>query len=217
MNTVTRRRHPARRAAVSPSRSTRRSCSLGMPRSSPNSWRGVGFDRGRAHFDCRPRSGGSGFAPACGAGRRWRRSSRWRYGPEPPRRPNAGGERARRGRCPRELIERAVAAKGGVDVLRSIRTSRVQATTVVRSEGAPTEFPSTTYIRYPGAFRNEAQLPGGRLVQVFSAGTAWFEDAAGVHDAPPAMLDQMRGAVQRDFGTAAPRADRRQARGEKAR
>jgi zinc protease len=99
----------------------------------------------------------------------------------------------------RDLIERAVAAKGGVDVLRSIRTSRVQATTVVQAEGAPTEFPSTTYIKYPGAFRSEAQLPGGRLVQVFSAGTAWFQDAAGVHDAPPAMLDQMRGAVQRDF------------------
>jgi predicted Zn-dependent peptidase len=98
-----------------------------------------------------------------------------------------------------DLIERAVAAKGGVDVLRSIRTSTVQATTIVQSEGSPTEFRSTTYIKYPGAFRSEAQLPGGRLIQVFSAGTAWFQDAAGVHDAPPGMLDQMRGAVQRDF------------------
>ncbi|MEN3338434.1 MAG: zinc protease [Acidobacteriota bacterium] len=99
----------------------------------------------------------------------------------------------------RDLIDRAVAAKGGLEALRAIRTSRVQATTIVQSAESRTEFASTTFIRYPGAFRSEAQLPGGRLVQVFSAGTAWFEDAAGVHDAPPAMADQMRGAVQRDL------------------
>ena len=98
----------------------------------------------------------------------------------------------------RELVARAVAAKGGLKVLRSIRTVRVQASTVILSEGQKTEFPSTTLIRYPGAFRSEAQLPAGRLVQVFSAGTSWFQDATGVHDAPPAMAEQMRGAVQRD-------------------
>ncbi len=98
----------------------------------------------------------------------------------------------------RELVTRAVAAKGGLQVLRSIRTVKVQASTVILSEGQKTEFPSTTLIRYPGAFRSEAQLPAGRLVQVFSAGTSWFQDATGVHDAPPAMAEQMRGAVQRD-------------------
>jgi hypothetical protein len=98
----------------------------------------------------------------------------------------------------RDLIARAVAAKGGVQVLRSIRTLRVQASTIVQSEGEKTEFPSTTLIRYPGAFRSEAQLPAGRLVQVFSAGACWFQDAGGVHEAPPSMAEQMRGAVQRD-------------------
>ena len=98
----------------------------------------------------------------------------------------------------RDLIARAVAAKGGVQVLRSIRTLRVQASTVVVSEGQKTEFPSTTLIRYPSGFRSEAQLPAGRLVQVFSAGACWFQDASGVHEAPPSMAEQMRGAVQRD-------------------
>jgi hypothetical protein len=97
-----------------------------------------------------------------------------------------------------DLITRAVAAKGGADVLRSIRTSKIQATTLVHAGDSQTEFASTTFIRYPGAFRSESQLPGGRLVQVFSAGAAWFQDPAGLHDAPPAMLDQMRSAVQRD-------------------
>ncbi len=151
-------------------------------------------------------------APVTGGGRIepvvWRSST--------PPNPQVTGRPAEAGGV-RDLIDRAVAAKGGVDVLRSIHTSRVQATTVVQSEGTATEFPSTTYIKYPGAFRSEAQLPGGRLVQVFSAGTAWFQDAAGVHDAPPGMLDQMRGAVQRDFVPASPGARRRQTDGKASR
>ncbi len=98
----------------------------------------------------------------------------------------------------RGLIARAVAAKGGADVLRSIRTSRIEATTTVDVDGKKTAFPTTTLIQYPGGFRSEAELPGGRLVQVFSGGVAWVQDASGVHDAPPSMLDQMRSAVQRD-------------------
>jgi hypothetical protein len=98
----------------------------------------------------------------------------------------------------RELIARAVEAKGGARMLRSVRTVRVQASTIVESAGEKTEFASTTLIRYPGGFRSESQMPSGRLVQVFSAGASWFQDGAGVHDAPPPMAEQMRGAVQRD-------------------
>jgi zinc protease len=113
--------------------------------------------------------------------------------------PQAGPAAARRADADAQtLIARAVAAKGGLQVLRSIRTLKVEATTVVASEGARTEFASTTFIRYPSAFRSDAQLPAGRLVQVFNGGFSWIQDASGVHDAPPAMAEQMRGAVQRD-------------------
>lgn len=97
-----------------------------------------------------------------------------------------------------DLVARAVAAKGGVSRLRSIRTLRVQATTTVEVQGTRTRFPITTSIRYPGAFRSESQLPAGRLVQVFNDGDAWFQDRGGIHDAPPGLAEQMRGAVQRD-------------------
>jgi zinc protease len=132
-------------------------------------------------------------APGAGAGR----IAPIAFRPQAPSRPLAAvGDAA--SSDVRELIARAVAAKGGVQALRSIRTLKVQATTTVQSDGATTEFPSTTLIRYPGGFRTESQLPAGRLVQVFNAGISWFQDAGGVHDAPPAMADQMRGAVQRD-------------------
>ena len=98
----------------------------------------------------------------------------------------------------RALIARAVAAKGGRDLLRSIQTVRMESVTTVRAGGASTDLPSITTIRYPAAFRIEASTPAGRLVQVFSAGTYWIEDANGVHSAPESLAEQIRGTVQRD-------------------
>jgi zinc protease len=98
----------------------------------------------------------------------------------------------------RALIARAVAAKGGLDLLRSIRTVRVSSLTTVAIEGIATALPGTTTIRYPGAFRMETKTPNGPLIQVFNAGTYWFQDEQGVHTAPPRMAEQMRGTVQRD-------------------
>jgi zinc protease len=99
---------------------------------------------------------------------------------------------------PRALIARAVAAKGGLDLLRSIQTVRMESITTVNSGGTSTDLPSITTIRYPAAFRIEASTPAGRLVQVFSAGNYWIEDANGVHNAPEGLAEQIRGTVQRD-------------------
>ena len=98
----------------------------------------------------------------------------------------------------RALIARAVAAKGGLDLLRSIQTVRMESVTTVRQDGTSTDLPSIMTIRYPAGFRIEASTPAGRLVQVFSAGTYWIEDASGVHDAPASWAEQIRGTVQRD-------------------
>ena len=96
---------------------------------------------------------------------------------------------------PRALIARAVAAKRGEDLLRSIQTVRMESVTTVKAGGTSTDLPSITTIRYPAAFRIEADTPAGRLVQVFSAGTYWIEDANGVHNAPESLAEQIRGTV----------------------
>lgn len=98
----------------------------------------------------------------------------------------------------RALIARAVAAKGGLDLLRSIQTVRVESVATVQSNGINADLPSTTTIRYPGAFRIDAMTPAGRLIQVFSAGKYWVQDPGGVHDAPESMAAVIRGNVQRD-------------------
>jgi len=98
----------------------------------------------------------------------------------------------------RELIAKAVQAKGGLSLLRSIRTVKVAMTTTVEeSNGARTDLPSTTSIRYPGAYRIDAQTAAGPLVQVFNAGRYWVQDARGVREAPE-MAEQIRASVERD-------------------
>ncbi len=98
----------------------------------------------------------------------------------------------------KELIARAIQAKGGLALLRSIQTVRVDSVATVAAEGSTAEIPSITTIRYPASYRVEAQTPGGRVVQVFSAGSYWVQDARGAQDAPAAVAEQIRGVVQRD-------------------
>ena len=98
----------------------------------------------------------------------------------------------------RELVARAIAAKGGLTLLRSIQTVRVESVAAVAAEGSTTELPSVTTIRYPSSYRVDTRTPAGPVVQVFSAGSYWIQDARGTRDAPEAVAEQIRGVVQRD-------------------
>jgi zinc protease len=98
------------------------------------------------------------------------------------------------------LVARAVEAKGGAALLETIRTIQATAThTLLDAPGGPVVFEATTSIRYPGAFRVDARMPAGPLVQVFNAGEAWVQDQArGVRAAPAAFAEELEASVQRD-------------------
>lgn len=99
-----------------------------------------------------------------------------------------------------ELIDRAIRAKGGADLLRSVRTVKAVAdNTVLASPGGPVAFTSTAWIRYPGSFRVDADVPNGPLIQVFNAGDYWVQDPQrGPRPMPQPVADEMRASVQRD-------------------
>jgi zinc protease len=99
----------------------------------------------------------------------------------------------------RAFVARAVAAKGGLALLRSVQTVRASSVTTLTTDGVSAELPTVTTIRYPAAFRLETTTPTGKLVQVFNAGRYWYADDRGVHEAPPSMQAQIRGNVQRDL------------------
>jgi zinc protease len=98
-----------------------------------------------------------------------------------------------------ELIARAVRAKGGADLLRSVKTIKAVASNkALAAPGGPIEFSSTTAIRYPGSFRVDADVPNGPLVQVFHAGDYWVQDPRGARPMPQPVADEMLASVQRD-------------------
>jgi len=103
------------------------------------------------------------------------------------------------GQSAAEVIAHAVKAKGGLEKLRSIRTIRATATTTFLDRpGKPVSVETTSFIRYPNAFRVDVRLPAGSEVRVFNGGEYWIKDAKGVASAPEAVADQMREIVQRD-------------------
>jgi hypothetical protein len=96
-------------------------------------------------------------------------------------------------------LKRVVDAKGGVDVLRKVRTVIADADTTFHMEQGPVMSKTRTYVEYPDKFRIDATVAGAQVIQVFNAGAAWARDPAGVHDAPPAMRDDFAASVRRDM------------------
>lgn len=98
----------------------------------------------------------------------------------------------------RAIITRAVKAKGGLALLRSIKTIRATSMTTIETGGERIEIPTRTAIQYPGSYRLDLASPDGPLVQVFDRGEYWVKDAGGVQQAPPEVADEIRASIQRD-------------------
>ena len=103
------------------------------------------------------------------------------------------------------LVAEAVRAKGGLEKLRSIRTVRAESTAWIDGPGGRVEIRTTTYIRYPDAFRVDARTPAGPVSQLLAGGSYWVEDGRGVREAPPALAAEMQGAIHRDAIALLPR------------
>jgi hypothetical protein len=98
----------------------------------------------------------------------------------------------------REVIARAVQAKGGLDKLRSIQTIKVTATTTAGGDAGSVRFDTTSYIRYPGSFRVDAKMASGPVLGACDADECWVKDERGLRSADKHEADRMRSTVQRD-------------------
>lgn len=97
-----------------------------------------------------------------------------------------------------ELVSEAVRAKGGLEKLRSVKTVKAVSTFLVDAAGGRVQLPTTTYIRYPDAFRVDALTPSGPVSQLYVEGSYWVKDDRGTREAPAAIATEMRGSIQRD-------------------
>ncbi len=96
------------------------------------------------------------------------------------------------------LVTKAIEAKGGLALLRSIRTVKSEAEMVVTTPQGNVTIATTSYVRYPGEFRVDAKGPDGVRIQTFDSGTAWISDGVSAEDAPAGFRNSLQSGVQRD-------------------
>ena len=207
------RRHPARRAALPAARpavgragrqrrgvrvaAARRRLRHVRDRRARRSRSDGGQLQARRGRRRRPEAGGSG-GPVGREGSR-RSASRLAYQQAPlASRPCAGaasrGDARRRWRC----SIASIAAKGGLETLRALKTIVARQTQVepapptARVDGRDDQLP-----RVPGS--RPSSRDAGRWCRRTTARTSWVKDARGVHDAPDAFVREMAAGLRRDI------------------
>ena len=106
----------------------------------------------------------------------------------------------------RALLDKVIAAKGGLDTLRGVKNITARTSTELppppagrgsarRGSGYAE---TTTYLEYPNRVRVETKLPDATIVQVYDGSRAWVKDPAGVHDVPEQGLAEVRLGLRRD-------------------
>ena len=108
----------------------------------------------------------------------------------------------------RALLEKVIAAKGGLDTLRGIKSIVARTRTEMPPPqgagrgsgrgGEPVSVETTTYLEYPGRVHVATKLPDATVVQVFDGSRAWVRDPKGVHDVPEQAVRDLRLGLRRD-------------------
>jgi zinc protease len=98
----------------------------------------------------------------------------------------------------RELLDRVVAAMGGLEKLRAVRTVTARQIITTPGPNGPVDAEATSYIAYPNQFRVDTKIPAGLLISAFDGSTAWTRDPQATREAPEPMTAEARSNLQRD-------------------
>jgi zinc protease len=96
------------------------------------------------------------------------------------------------------LLDRVVAAMGGLEKLRGVRTVTARQIVTTPGPNGPMDAEATSYISYPNQFRVDTTLPAGVLITGFDGSTAWTRDPQATREAPEQMVAEARSNLQRD-------------------
>ncbi len=97
------------------------------------------------------------------------------------------------------LLDRVIAAKGGLAALRGLKSIVAKLTLNSETANGPARFETTNYIQYPDRLRIETAVPGGVNVQGFDGVEGWTRDQRGVHEQPEAVVREARLGLRRDI------------------
>jgi zinc protease len=96
------------------------------------------------------------------------------------------------------ILRKLVEVHGGRDALLAVKRLTADATTHLMTPDGKLSAVTRTSIEYPDRVRVDATLPQAKIVQIYADGKGWIKDPAGVHDAPAAMLQDLRSGALRD-------------------
>jgi outer membrane lipoprotein-sorting protein len=96
------------------------------------------------------------------------------------------------------LLDKAIAAKGGLEKLRALKTIVVKQTLTTQTPQGDATAETSNYIQYPDRFRIVTETPNGTMVQASDGKQVWMIDARGLHDAPEPLVREFRAALRRD-------------------
>ena len=100
------------------------------------------------------------------------------------------------------LLDKVIAAKGGLATLRGLKTITAVTAETVQAPAGPLEAQTTTFLQYPDHVRIERKLPEGVGVQVFDGEHGWIKDPRGVRAVTDLAIRQMQTTLERDTVTA---------------
>jgi len=96
------------------------------------------------------------------------------------------------------LVDKAIAAKGGLEKLRGLKTIVVKQTLTTQTPQGDATAETSNYIQYPDRFRIVTETPNGTMVQASDGKQVWMTDGRGLHDAPEPLVREFRAALRRD-------------------
>jgi len=97
------------------------------------------------------------------------------------------------------LLDKAIAAKGGLEKLRALKTIVVKQSLTTRTPQGDATAESSNYIQYPDRFRIVTETPNGTwMIQASDGKQVWMTDVRGLHDAPEPLVREFRAALRRD-------------------
>ena len=99
----------------------------------------------------------------------------------------------------RSLLDRVVAAKGGLATLRGVKSITAVTHADTETPTGRVDAQTTTFLEYPNRVRVETRLPDQTIVQVYDGRRAWVKDARGTHDVPEPMARELDSSFKRDI------------------
>ena len=92
------------------------------------------------------------------------------------------------------LLDRVIAAKGGLDKLRALKSIVAKQTQVSQRQDGESTVETTNYIEYPNHLRVESE----GQAQAYDGARVWMKDRRGLHDAPEMFVREMAAGLRRD-------------------